>query len=328
MLSDFFTGSLQKMSVNKVSTKTNFLKTNKFLLLVVILAMLNNLEHSAYVYHSISKHTFGIPWLDWLQAGLVVVIIDLAVIAFVVNGRHKEAGIYSIAIFLINLIYSDGINMFFLQPIVPGTLINHGSAKIIYALMFTYSIYIFSKMYFERLENEKEEAANQLRIAALEQQLIEAEAALVTWQQESQLQFSKLKAAEAALEQERSNHAAELLEREAAMLQQLAASAADLQHKDAVAASLSAKYLQLEQRLAAAEQLTAIQAAEFEQVAAIYLQLEEKEKELEQVQAALQKYLDKLTCECGFVAESGHALSGHKKSCSKPKEIKPEREVG
>jgi hypothetical protein len=304
MLSDFFTGSLQKMSVNNVSTKTNFLKTNKFLLLVVVLAMLNNLEHSAYVYHSISKHTFGIPWLDWLQAGLVVVIIDLAVIAFVVNGRHKEAGIYSIAIFLINLIYSDGINMFFLQPIVPGTLINHGSAKIIYALMFTYSIYIFSKMYFERLENEKEEVASQLKIAALEQQLMEAEAALATQQQESQLQFSKLKAAEAALEQERSSHAT------------------TLQHNVAAAASLSAEYLQLEQRLAAAEQLTAKQAAELEQVAMIYLQLAEKEKELGQVQAALQKYLDKLTCACGFIAESGHALSGHKKSCHKLKEVK------
>ena len=119
-----------------------------FILFVAILALLNNLEHSTHVYHNISKTNFTSDWMNWVYCILVNLLIDLSVIAFVVNGRHKEAGIYAFLIFIINLLYYDGLEIF-------STQINNSIAYVTYSSMFTYSIYTFSKLYFERVNSQE-----------------------------------------------------------------------------------------------------------------------------------------------------------------------------
>ncbi len=119
-----------------------------FLLFVAVLALLNNLEHSTHLYNSISDTMFDHDWMNWVYCTFVNLLIDLAVIAFVVNGRHKEAGLYAFLIFLINLLYYKGLGIFPIE-------VNDRIAYVIYSFMFTYSIYIFSKLYFAKLKKDE-----------------------------------------------------------------------------------------------------------------------------------------------------------------------------
>jgi hypothetical protein len=288
-----------------------FLQTNKFLLLVVTLAMLNNLEHSANVYYSISKHTFGIEWLDWTHAALVVLIIDLAIIAFVVNGRHLEAGLYGVAICIINLVYSDGINMFFMEPLAMGEKINQGVAKVIYSIMFTYSIYIFSKMYFEKQQKSTAYADAMHKVSSLQAELMQVRA-------EGKQEVSSLKAelALAYAESEQKQSRLDAMMEKVKELKQTYHAQEEIFEKsreqhDAELVQILSRNKNMEAALQELQDLPE--------------KLKTALNELELVRNELQKHTDRLTCkDCNYIAETDYALNAHKKSCVKAKELKME----
>jgi hypothetical protein len=288
-----------------------FLQTNKFLLLVVVLAMLNNLEHSANVYYSISKHTFGIEWLDWTHAALVVLIIDLAIIAFVVNGRHLEAGLYGVAICIINLVYSDGINMFFMEPLPEGEKINQGVAKVIYSIMFTYSIYIFSKMYFEKQQKSTAYADAMHKVSSLQAELMQVRAE--GKQHVSSLQAQLDEVYTESMQKQRRLDA--IMEKVKELKQTHQAK------EEKLAKSLLQQDEELVQLLSRNKSLEAA----LQELQDLPERLEAALNELELVRSELHKHTDRLTCkDCNYLAETDYALNAHKKSCVKAKELKME----
>lgn len=117
-------------SVREALLSANFLYT------VIVLAMLNNLEHSAEVYHDVMRTTLPNA-LRWIVAILAVCIIDLAVLAFVVRKKHLLAGFYAAGMFLINMVYHfDAIPEIYAK----------GLASVVFSLMTTHSIYAFSRI--------------------------------------------------------------------------------------------------------------------------------------------------------------------------------------
>lgn len=140
-----------------------FLRTRSFIFICVVLTMLSNLQHIASVYYSANAAVLGVAWFDWALAYTVVLVVDLSVLAFVFAGRHREAKAYAWAVFCLNLIYYSAV------PVQAETAIRWWPqmlARVVFAGMFTYSVYIFSKMISEQQEEQTRSQA-----AALVQQI-------------------------------------------------------------------------------------------------------------------------------------------------------------
>jgi len=118
------------------------LLSDNFLYGVIVLAMLNNLEHSAEVYHDVMRSTLP-DTLRWIIAVLAVCIIDLSILAFVVRKKHILAAAYGAGMFAVNIVYH-----FYAIP----DLLADAIASIVFSLMTTHSIYAFSKMLAEKDE--------------------------------------------------------------------------------------------------------------------------------------------------------------------------------
>lgn len=156
-----------------MKTKTNWIYSRSFALLCMVLVMLNNLEASAFVYLRISHNPLPYEWMNVALAILVVLIIDLSIISFIVHDRKAEAGIFAFAVFMLNILYYDGLSLFSANAVAI-------SAQLIYSGMFAYSIHAFSKLWSSKLEVDTEVDNTSL---LLEQQVTELSEQLTKYKQ-------------------------------------------------------------------------------------------------------------------------------------------------
>lgn len=113
------------------------------LIAVIVLVMINNVEHLAFVHYTLAQHVFpvlGFDWMNKLHSVIVVVIFEIVVITFVIKGEHTFAGLFTCCIFILSLVYYDVPEL-----ITKGQYIDVLSATT-YSLIFTISIYMFSRM--------------------------------------------------------------------------------------------------------------------------------------------------------------------------------------
>jgi hypothetical protein len=132
-----------------------YFKSENFLAVIIMLALLNNIEHVSTTYYQLSRkvlpvwHISGVSLdLNALQAIAAILILDFAIIAFVVRGKHKIAGMYAAALFAVQLFYPNDFDSEYAG-------IATWIATILFAAMFSYTIYEFSRLYSEE-SNQKE----------------------------------------------------------------------------------------------------------------------------------------------------------------------------
>ncbi|MDR6240954.1 hypothetical protein [Aureibacter tunicatorum] len=124
----------------------NFIKKH-YLLIIIGLVMINNIEHLAYVHHDISRKLFGHEG-SMIHSIIVVVIIELSIMAFVINGKKTFALFFTIALFVLSMLYYD-----------LRAFIAHGNweqliSSTVYSTLFTIAIYMFSDMYNEKANDD------------------------------------------------------------------------------------------------------------------------------------------------------------------------------
>jgi hypothetical protein len=133
-----------------------YFKSENFLAGIIMLALLNNIEHVSTTYYQLSRKVLPV-WkiagislnLNALQAIAAILILDFAIIAFVVRGKHRIAGLYASALFAIQLFYPIDFTSDHAET---ATWI----ATVLFAAMFSYTIYEFSRLYSE--ESDKKNA--------------------------------------------------------------------------------------------------------------------------------------------------------------------------
>ncbi|TRX46323.1 hypothetical protein FNH22_31070 [Fulvivirga sp. M361] len=129
-----------------------------FLLIIIIGAMVNNLDHSAELYMKISDR------VSQVQAYSVVIIFDLIVIALIWVGDPK-ALLFAITVFFIDELAWDGVKVFY-QIVRKGqdityqmdqsvqeylTLIEKGITMLIYGGTFAFTVHHFSHLFKKQL---------------------------------------------------------------------------------------------------------------------------------------------------------------------------------
>lgn len=123
------------------------------LLLIVVMSMVNNLEHVVSVYTSLIEGT------SQTQAYSVVLAFDLFVIALIIYGKEQEALIIAITIFVINIIYYN-----VLGHVMNGNLdaknINTLAASIIFSGLFSFAIHRSAVLIKEEQEDNSKLKAN------------------------------------------------------------------------------------------------------------------------------------------------------------------------
>ncbi|MEM9337283.1 MAG: hypothetical protein AAGA66_01030, partial [Bacteroidota bacterium] len=141
-------GSIKEFFIEHVWTYRTFL------LIIIIGAMVNNLEHSADLYMKISSK------VSTAQAYSVVIIFDLIVIALIGVGDSK-ALIFAVSVFFINELAWDGINVFYQIYKKSGdidytpdkftveylSLIEKGVVMLIYGGTFAFTVHYFSCLF-------------------------------------------------------------------------------------------------------------------------------------------------------------------------------------
>lgn len=125
------------------------LQSPNVLLLVIVLTLLNNVDHAAFIYMKVTRDNFIYDWANEAYAIFVVIVIELAILQFVVHNRKVEAAIYAGAIFFINLLYFDGLKLIDYLTICQV-------AATIFSLMFSYSIYVFTELYMKVINTSPE----------------------------------------------------------------------------------------------------------------------------------------------------------------------------
>jgi len=122
-----------------------------FLLVIVVLTMYNNLEHSASVYYQISYNALFQDWYNHMQSYLVVIVIDLSVIAFILAAKERESVIFAWVLFVINCLFFNVIGsvdqLLKSADEFPVELVNHLLAKLIFSGIFSYSLHRFSSLW-------------------------------------------------------------------------------------------------------------------------------------------------------------------------------------
>lgn len=138
--------------------------------------MFNNLEHGAELYYRITKPIYPESWLPYIhwQAYFVIVVIDLAVIGFVVNGKTKDSKAFAWLLFLINCIFWDVLTEMATTHYKDVERISLLIAKVFFSAAFSYLIHKVSTLYFEKVNGfsslEQVLAQNYQNVAALEQE--------------------------------------------------------------------------------------------------------------------------------------------------------------
>jgi hypothetical protein len=143
-----------------------------FMLAIILLTMYNNLEHSASVYLNISDHTGHSDAYNRFQSYLVVIVFDLAVIAFILKSKNTESKVFAWVLFLINCLFFNviqtGYQIIFLlyniqsdvlkqdQEVVKMLItdVNAVIAKVVFAAIFSYCIHRFSHLWYDELKHE------------------------------------------------------------------------------------------------------------------------------------------------------------------------------
>lgn len=133
-----------------------------FLLVIIVLTMYNNLEHSASVYYSISAQDGTNSPYQRFQSYLVVIVIDLAVIAFILHSNKKEAAVFAWILFLINALFFNilgSVHQIFLSEQTHQMIeeSNKLIAKIAFSGLFSYSIHRFGYVWYELIQKQQEE---------------------------------------------------------------------------------------------------------------------------------------------------------------------------
>lgn len=139
--------------MENTSNKKSFFSSPLFLLIIISLTMFNNLEHGAELYYKITEPIYPGAWLPYihLQAYFVIIVIDLAVIGFIVNGKTKDSKAFAWLLFFINLIFWDvltGISQTHYKDVQQISLL---VAKIFFSAAFSYLIHKVSSLYFEKI---------------------------------------------------------------------------------------------------------------------------------------------------------------------------------
>jgi hypothetical protein len=112
----------------------------RIILYVIALAMLNNVEHLAYVHHSIARGSFHLEWANKAHSIVVVLILEVIIVTLAHYGQRAFAGFYTLMLFCLQLIYYP------LSDYLHNGETGKFMAAIIYSAMFTISIYYFSIM--------------------------------------------------------------------------------------------------------------------------------------------------------------------------------------
>jgi len=126
-------------------------KMDLFTLLVIVMVMINNIEHISFVHYSFAQHVFPqLPydWLNKLHSAIVVVIIELSIIVFVIKGKKIWAGLFTFSIFILSIVYYDVIDGYELMTTQEKV------STILLSLIYTISIYIFSDMFSENINKD------------------------------------------------------------------------------------------------------------------------------------------------------------------------------
>jgi hypothetical protein len=153
-----------------------YFKSENFLAGIIMLALLNNIEHVSTTYYQLSRKVLPV-WefaglsldMNAIQAVLAILILDFAIIAFVVRGKHKIAGLYAAALFAVQLFYPIDFT-------ADHSSIATWIATILFAGMFSYTIYEFSKLYsVESDQKEHEKEKERLKAARERQKLAESQ---------------------------------------------------------------------------------------------------------------------------------------------------------
>ena len=118
--------------------------------LIIVLVMLNNVEHLAYVHQMIARKLFGTTELNWWHSVASVCVIELAIMVFVIRGQDVFAGMFTFMLFVLSLIYYP-MDVYWVNG-------QWGKffAAMIYSGMFTLSIYYFSRMAANRQQADAE----------------------------------------------------------------------------------------------------------------------------------------------------------------------------
>jgi hypothetical protein len=208
----------------KLIEKISKLNTENFVVMVIVLVMLNNVEHLAFVHHSMSRLLFPTYEMNWWHSILVVLIIEVSIIVLVNKGQQTFALVYAMCIFVLSLIYYP------LDVYWKNGQYGLFAAAIIYSFMFTISIYYFACMRAEKSwENSQlRERNKRLDTLAVEMQqltkrLLQSDASLKQKENELMQITATLQQNEANLQQSnvRLNAIASELERKDNELQQL-----------------------------------------------------------------------------------------------------------
>lgn len=124
-----------------------------FMLLIIVLTMYNNLEHSANIYYHLIQHNGYGPFYNHIQAYLVVIVIDLSVIAFIVRAKNTESKVFAWLLFLINMLFFDVSGTTYKLLTHPDTshkleLLNELTGQLVFSGIFSFTIHRFSKLYY------------------------------------------------------------------------------------------------------------------------------------------------------------------------------------
>ena len=137
------------------------LSIDNFILLVILLVMVNNVEHCAFVHYQVARRVFDMVWMNKAHSVAVVIIIELSIVVFVVKGDHKAALFFTMMLFVLSMLYYD-FRTFWINAEYEKIL-----AAVTYSTMFTASIYIFSRMYAAKRMTNAEHAQLQLELKRL-----------------------------------------------------------------------------------------------------------------------------------------------------------------
>ena len=152
--------------------KTPHLSLKVFMVIIILLTMFNNLEHSASVYLGISYNAAHSDWYNKFQSYMVVIVFDLAVIAFIIKAKNTESIVFAVMLFVINCLFFNVFqslySIFYKASSIPSELlkqdqeavksligeINAVVAKILFAALFSYCIHRFSHLWYDQRKDE------------------------------------------------------------------------------------------------------------------------------------------------------------------------------
>jgi hypothetical protein len=140
------------MTEIKIEARKKYLfSLENLILAIVLLYMINNLDHLTKVYYDIGKRhleeIFHIKNLDWYKSILVIIVLDLSIVVWIKLKRWPEAVIFQVLMFLINLLYYNW----------PGAFsddFNRRAAELIFTVMFGYGVSSFAFLHSTRFKSK------------------------------------------------------------------------------------------------------------------------------------------------------------------------------